>query len=163
MKNLNKKQKRIVVWFGVFWVLLIAYVWFTANTTISELKQKEVSVQRVFKDFNRHNSEFAFKIEDNKGQQYSISADYVDCIADSLYKLNLNNKVIRMRVDQYDIRAFLNNTPFVYSIIIDGEEYLDKNCIEISGSNNLFIAFVYGLIMYTLIILSFYLERLKST
>ena len=163
MKNLNKKQKRIVVGFGVFWVLLIAYVWLTANTTIDKLKQKEVTVQRVFKDYDRHNSEFAFKIEDTKGQLYSINADYVNCIVDSLYELALKDKIVKIRIDQYDVRALLNNTPFVYSIIINGDEYLDKNCIEKSGNNNLLIAFVFGLIMYALIFLGFYLERLKST
>jgi len=163
MKNLNKKQKRIVIGFGVFWLLLIAYVWFTANTTIDDLKLKEVTVQRVFKDFDRHNSEYAFVIEDTKGQKYSINADYVNCIMDSLYKIKLNHRVVRIRVDQYDIRALLNNTPFVYSIIIEGEEYLNKNCIEKNGNNNLLIAFVFGFIMYALIFLGFYLERLKST
>lgn len=162
MKTQNKKGRNIIIGASIFCLLLIIYTWSTYNISVDSLEELRTSIDKIEKKKDVKSNDYSILMQIHNGKTFTIPADHVNCVNPELFDSNFETENVVLKFDSYDARALLNDSPFIYSIVSDGKEYIDDKCLEESRFMNVIYALVFSLVILPLFMFAYYIDKNRN-
>lgn len=159
MRKQNKKGRNIIIGASIFCLLLIIYTWSTYNISVENLEELRTSIDLIEKKKDERTNDYSIVIQIHNGKIFTIPGDHVNCVNPELFDSNFQTENVVLKYDSYDARALLNDSPFIYSIVSDGKEYIDDKCLEESRFTNVIYALVFSLVIIPLFVFAYYMDK----
>jgi len=162
MRKQNKKGRNIIIGASIFCLLLIIYTYSTYNISVDKLEELRTSIDLIEKKKDVRTNDYSILIQIHNGKTFSIPGDHVNCVNPELFESSFETENVVLKYDSYDVRALLNDSPFIYSIVSDGKEYIDDKCLEESRFTNVIYVLVYGLVIIPIFAFAYYVDKNRN-